>query len=78
MNLKAEAPPEDWEEIMAVSVAHLVHAQDSLARLRRMLAWPHGAGISYEAACRGLATALVSLEECGLLYWLARHDTAET
>jgi hypothetical protein len=66
-------PREEWEEVMAVSLAHVAQAQDSLEKLRRT--WPDGAGISYEAACQGLATALVCLEECGLLYW--QHERTQ-
>jgi hypothetical protein len=64
MNLTAGVPGEQWEEVMAASVAHVAQAQISLEKLRRTLGWPDGAGISCEAACQGLATAL---EQCGRL-----------
>jgi hypothetical protein len=67
-----------WETIAAVSVAHLVDAQASLDALKRTLRWPHGAGMSYDMACQGVAVALIALKECGVEYELeqdARHQT---
>jgi hypothetical protein len=67
-----------WETIASVPVAHLLDAQGSLEVLRRTLRWLHGAEVSYDIACQGIALALVALEECGMEFELAqdaRHCT---
>jgi hypothetical protein len=75
-----------WETLASGPVAHLLDAQGSLEAMRRTLRWLHGAEVSYDIACQGVALALVALEECGMEYELAQdarhctrmYETSET
>jgi hypothetical protein len=76
----ARKATDGWETLASAPVAHLLDAQGSLEALRRTLRWLHGAEVSYDRACQGVALALVALEECGMEYELAqdaRHRTGK-
>jgi hypothetical protein len=82
----ARKATDGWETLASVPVAHLLDAQGSLEALRRTLRSLHGAEVSYDIACQGVALALVALEECGMEFELAqdtrhctrRYETSET
>lgn len=76
VRLSTEQGTEKWEVDMADFVARLIQIQDCLDQIGCSTRWSREAGMSYEAARHGLATVLVSLEECTYLYWQARRQDA--